>query len=368
MSVLLQIVPHLPPTISGVGDYALWLAEELRRAHDLHTRFVIGNPDWNGPPELNGFPVFKIAARSATALAELLAQSARPVVPLLLHYVGYGYQKRGCPFWLVRALEAWHHPSSVSYLPSSTIPRLVTMFHELYASGPIWASSFWTSPFQRGLAARVARISDRCWTNRRLSADELGRLAPAHLGRVEVFPVFSNFGEPKNSPPLRQRPAQAVMFGTFGRAVRSPALGLAAVRRACRHLGIERLIVVGGGEIQMNGDGVAIEKIGSVSAEQATRILACSRVGLLDYFDGYLGKSSIFAAYCSHGLAPVLLAPNESQPDGVEADRHFLVAQFLGQEVRVAEQQRIADAALAWYSSHTLARMSDAVAKAVSPK
>src|ERR1051326_8959918 len=81
MRVLVQIVPHLPPTISGVGDYALWLAEELRRSHDIHTRFVIGNPDWNGPPELNGFHVFKIPPRSATALAELLARSARPVVP-----------------------------------------------------------------------------------------------------------------------------------------------------------------------------------------------------------------------------------------------------------------------------------------------
>ena len=368
MTPLVQVVPHLPPTISGVGDYALWLAEELRGAHDIDTRFVVGNPKWSGPPEVNGFPVFKLESRAAKPFAQLLAQTASPVVPssrgpvfpLLLHYVGYGYQKRGCPFWLARGLEAWRREQGMR--------RLVTMFHELYASGPIWASSFWTSPFQRGLAASVARISDRCWTNRRLSADELGGLAPAHLGRVEVFPVFSNFGEPKNSPPLRQRPAQAVMFGTFGRAVRNTAQAQAAVSRACRHLGIEKLVVVGGDELLMNGGGVAVERIASLGPEQATRLLAGSRTGLLDYFDGYLGKSSIFAAYCSHGLAPVLLARNESQADGLEAGQHFLVAQFLGQEVRVAEQQRIADAALAWYSSHTLARMSDAIAKAVSPK
>jgi hypothetical protein len=242
------------------------------------------------------------------------------------------------------------------------------MFHELYASGPPWASSFWTSPFQRGLAARVARISDRCWTNRRLSADELGRLAPAHLGRMEVFPVFSNFGEPKNSPPLRERPAQAVMFGTFGRAVRSPTHGHAALSRASARLGIEKLVVVGGDQLLMNGGGVAVERIASLGPDQASHLLARSRIGLLDYFDGYLGKSGIFAAYCSHGLAPVLLARNESRADGLEAGQHFLVAGLLESEVRVAEQQRIADAALAWYSSHTLARMSDAVAKAVSPK
>src|SRR5439155_9802235 len=141
------------------------------------------------------------------------------------------------------------------------------------------------------------------------------------------------------------------------------AQGLAAVSRACRHLGVEKLVVVAGSAIQMNGDGVAVERIASLSAEQVTRLLARSRAGLLDYFDGYLGKSSIFAAYCSHGLAPVLLASNESQADGLEAGQHFLVAGFLEREVRVADQQRIADAALAWYSSHTLARMSDAVAK-----
>src|ERR1051326_8361469 len=186
MTPLVQVVPHLPPTISGVGDYALWLAEELRGAHDIDTRFVVGNPKWSGPPEVNGFPVFKLESRAAKPFAQLLAQTASPVVPssrgpvvpLLLHYVGYGYQKRGCPFWLARGLEAWRREQGMR--------RLVTMFHELYASGPIWASSFWTSPFQRGLAASVARISDRCWTNRRVSADELGGLAPAHLGRVEV--------------------------------------------------------------------------------------------------------------------------------------------------------------------------------------
>ena len=359
-SRLIQIVPHLPPTMSGVGDYAVLLAEELRRAHNVDTSFVIGNRDWNGPAAASGFRVRRLEARTAGSLVGALGEEPSAGASVLLQYSGYSFQKRGCPFWLVRGLEKWRRAGEGRWL--------ATMFHELYASGPMWASSFWTSLLQRNLAARLAWLSDRCWTNRRRSADELGRLASRHQSLVEVMPVFSNFGEPKVSSPLRERPAQAVMFGTFGRAVRNPAQGQAATSRACRLLGVEKLVIVGGGEVQLNGGKLAIERVASLSAEQAAQLLGQSRAGLLDYFDGYLGKSGIFAAYCSHGLAPVLLAPNDSRADGVHAGEHFLVAELLAGELPVADQQRIADAARHWYSGHDLTRTAKAVATALRPE
>src|SRR5437879_828476 len=148
MMEILQIVPRLPPTISGVGDYSFLLAQELRRAHDIETRFIVSDPSWedsteraeNGnrkvESELDGFPVYRLQRRSADQL--LFVLSAAGMAPtVLLHYVGYGYEKRGCPFWLVNGLEAWRKAQSSR--------RLVTMFHELFASGPPWRSSFWTS-------------------------------------------------------------------------------------------------------------------------------------------------------------------------------------------------------------------------------
>src|SRR5262245_27172908 len=52
---IIQIVPSFPPAVSGVGDYALLLANELRKAHNLHTRFIVGDSDWAGSPEADGF-------------------------------------------------------------------------------------------------------------------------------------------------------------------------------------------------------------------------------------------------------------------------------------------------------------------------
>ena len=48
MSEIIQIVPYLPPSISGVADYAYLLARELRAKHDIRTCFLVCDPGWNG--------------------------------------------------------------------------------------------------------------------------------------------------------------------------------------------------------------------------------------------------------------------------------------------------------------------------------
>ena len=53
---LVQIVPILPPAISGVGDNAALLAEALRSAHGVETRFIVGDPAWRDQREGSGFP------------------------------------------------------------------------------------------------------------------------------------------------------------------------------------------------------------------------------------------------------------------------------------------------------------------------
>src|SRR5438093_5969188 len=164
---LTQIVPGLPPVISGVGDYAYLLARQLRAAHDIHTRFVVCDARWQGAKDFEEFSVDRIRAQQSEELEKELGASGMPST-VLLHYVGYGYQKRGCPFWLVQALESWKK--------RDTNRRLVVMFHELYAFGPPWRSSFWTSPLQRGLTKSLALLSDHCVTNLKNSMQGLVRM------------------------------------------------------------------------------------------------------------------------------------------------------------------------------------------------
>jgi len=348
-------VPRLPPAICGVGDYACLLARQLRQAHDIHTRFLVCDPSWKGTGDgtIDGFHVDQIREQTVRDLLGYLSSEALPVT-VLLHYVGYSYQKRGCPVWLVEGLKRWRREQSHR--------RLVTMFHELYASGPIWSSAFWTRCLQRKLTTVVAGFSDCCLTNRMRSADELKRLTSRNAGFVGIFPVFSNFGELIDPLPLPQRPPQAIFFGGIGRSGGTRTQALASIQRACQYLGVAQLISVGCVVESSELAPVTVKNHSILEMAEASRLLSASRVGFLDYYDGYLGKSGIFAAYASHGVAPVLLTPNSSGSDGLLAGRDFLVAGLLNCGVSPHQQQEIAAAAFGWYGSHNLARTAEGFA------
>lgn len=197
-----SIVPRLTPAINGVGDYVLNLARQLRKDFGVQTHFIVGNASWLGASEIEGFPVSQVTDNSANALFEVL--SDRPF-PVLLHYVGYGYAKRGCPIWLVDGLQRWR-----SLYPQ---PSLITMFHEISASGPIWTSAFWLSSLQRNLATRLAQKSDRCITSKQLYSEIITQISKGKHSQVPFLPVFSNVGEPERVSPLSERQKQLIIFG-----------------------------------------------------------------------------------------------------------------------------------------------------------
>src|SRR3981081_3350476 len=89
---VLQIVPHLPGTFDGVGDYALNLAHALSADHGISTRFLVAGR--TSATSKDGFPV------TSGLNANLCAELARDHEHVILHYVNYGYQARGVPFLL----------------------------------------------------------------------------------------------------------------------------------------------------------------------------------------------------------------------------------------------------------------------------
>ena len=189
MRQVVQIVPRISPSQDGVGDYALILARELRASHDIDTLFLIGNPTQRSGREIDGFLIEYLGARREVGLVELLVKHAAN--PVLLNYVGPGYDRNSCPFWLLRGLRVW----------KQEVPQghLITMFHELYSEGPPWTRAFWTNPFQRQIAAGIARLSDVVRTNVGVMERRLERMVPALKGKVDCVPVFSNVGETEDS-------------------------------------------------------------------------------------------------------------------------------------------------------------------------
>ena len=103
LSTVISIVPRLPKAIDGVGDYALNLARQLRKDFNIQTQFIVGNPEWKGELEIEGFSISQVIDSNSNQLTALL--ECDRTSPVLLHYVGYGYAKRGCPVWLVDGIQ-----------------------------------------------------------------------------------------------------------------------------------------------------------------------------------------------------------------------------------------------------------------------
>src|SRR6266404_5944235 len=120
---LIAIVPRIPPVVDGVGDYALSLARLLRDNVGLTTQFIVTDPNWTGTDQVDGFEARRLSSHSTDELLNLLAEDSSAGGQVLLHYEGYGYATRGCPVWLVNAIERWRHANSER--------SLLTMFHEL---------------------------------------------------------------------------------------------------------------------------------------------------------------------------------------------------------------------------------------------
>ncbi|HEY3569719.1 MAG TPA: glycosyltransferase family 1 protein [Thermoanaerobaculia bacterium] len=313
MVSLLQIVPRLPPPEEGVGSYALCLERALA-GHGISTRFLTAEG----------------------GLIPSLEESEEEA--LLLHYANYGYQRRGCPFWMPGALRRWRRRGG---------RRLVTVFHEVYATGPPWRSSFWTQPFQQRIAAAVARASDALVTSLDLYVHRIGPAAAP--GKTSVTPVFSTVGEPPEVPPLSARARRMVLFG--GRGARGRAYGEARrdLVEACRSLGVEEIADVGppleGTEETV--DGIPIRRLGVLPAAEVGRLLLGSLAGFVAYPAYFLPKSSIFAAYCAHGVLPVQ-AWRRRSPAGGPAPV------WSG-----GDPQETAAAARAWYRGHSLERQAE---------
>ena len=350
---ILQIVPQLPPAISGVGDYAHLLARQLRAAHGIHTRFVVcGHGAAGGARRgLDGFPVREL---DAGELPRTLAAEGMPATALL-HYVGYGYEKRGCPAWLVNALSAWRGASSER--------RLATMFHELYAFGPPWSSAFWTSPIQKRIAARLARLSDACVTNMTRYANWLGARAPHHAGGIRALPVFSNVGEPAQVPAFDERPARLAVFGTPGWRRRAYTEHRDCLERVCAQLGLTEVVDIGPDCGVLPELAVRRVQKGSLSADELSREFLSCRAGFFSYPVPFLGKSGVFAAYAAHGLVPITHPANsEASEDGLQPSRHFILAASSSFAAGKETCPLVAGNAFAWYGAHGVGIHADAIA------
>ena len=284
--------------------------------------------------------VHYLATRDAKSLAGVLDQYDR----VLLHFSGYGYARRGLCHWLVDGLARWK--------AGATERRLVTVFHEVYATGPIWRSSFWTAGPQKRIAKDLARLSDAGFMTSEGGRDQLARLVPDL--QAELLPVFSNMGEPDAPPPLSNRSSRAIVFGGQGRRERVYA-ELAqtedAVARSLRQAGIIEILDMGPAmRVPEQIAGCPVKVLGPLSANEVSDALSDAQIGLIDYPGHVFTKSGIAAAYFAHRLAVVNTSSVGGFPPDLEDGEQFLRLETFAR--RSSALQEIADAGNTWYRPH----------------
>lgn len=359
MSTLLQIVPRVPGGIDGVGDYALTIAEKLRAKFGWNTLFATFQT--SSAVNAAGFEV--------VPLESLISGAARKYEHTLLHYVNYGFQKRGVPFRLLsilRRLRGQHHG------------KLVTIFHELYASGAPWGSAFWLQPLQIHLAKSVGRLSDACIVSSDNFLSELKRLVPT--AHVELHPVPSGLGEPSLSrDQIADRdPHCWTIIGGTGLAERSLRSFRQLLPRIPESVAPRKLFVLGGVDNpatrSMLGElGVESDYRFRVTAADASEILSTCSFAWFNYFHrpdvetSVILKSSAFSAACAHAVIPVF--PHRGSAVSLDGDRlpgpFFIEADRCEIPDAPARPQVAADI-YAWYQSHASSQhLIQGIAKAL---
>lgn len=347
---IITIVPRLPPLIDGVGDYALQLAQVLRTQHQIETEFIVCDPSWQGTVP---FPVQVLTADAATELFDRLCRSSASIV--LFQLSGYGYHKWSLYGWIVDALQRWQRQYGNQV-------QLVTMFHELHQ--PMgrrpWRHRFWFGPEQKALIKRLSRSSDVVLTNCAAYAIALAQLSGGRHSDIPVLPVFSNIPVPERLPRLADRPRRLVVFGLDGTRARVYNQVIDAVNAFCVQFGIESVVDIG---VPTGLDLAArlvvpVVEMGYQSPESVSELLGQAIAGWTLYDANLLSKSGIFAAYCAHGLIPIVTSPIPLAPGfGEDEVPPYLPINAPHQvDGRLSDPvlQLLADRASYWYQSHTL--------------
>jgi hypothetical protein len=304
------------------------------------------------PPQQTG-GVFDFACKlkeaigqDAVRLVHLSKENAAdwkvgPGESVVLQLSGYGFDKRGAPLWLLRAIEKRR----------MHIRTLGVFFHELYAFGPPWSSSFWLSPVQRHIARRLAELSDFWMTSREGSAQWLRRFAGDK--HHAVLPVFSTIGVPDSL--AQARLPKVVVFGSAGlRQATYQAAGdklFAWTRQASleiHDIGAPITDTRMAETLRANG----VIQHGRLNDREIRRLMQDARFGLLAYPVEYVAKSSVFAAYCAHGMCPLLISSNYAQADGLVAGSHYLPG--VPDAGDLSQAASIGQAAWRWYQPHDL--------------
>lgn len=355
---IIQILPKQPFfSGGGIGGYALTLAEQLHKSHKIFTTFLSYSEldsHNNIPEEIAGdeFRCLQVNLQDQehfySLLSALLAEDAKVII---LHYIP-GY------YYLLKPLQK---------IKKQYKSKLLIMFHEGIAP--------------RGIRGNIKDAVRSILTNKdnksSVAAREFAQIADAVLTSNYAYQsclkkwvddpicisIHSSIGEPQYIPPLEERKRRMIVFGAVSSRKRVYQKSLDKLFVSCYNLGIEEIYEIGSGEMKLPElKEINLHKIGEQPREVISKLMLNSWAGFIDYHPAYLSKSSIWAAYCSHGLIPICSQSSPTVSDGLEVNKNYLSPSVRMKSLTFTKLQSIANSAHKWYNSHNLCENAKVIA------
>ena len=351
---VIQIVPLRPNRPDGIGDYGTSLAQAMLQRAEVNSIFVSGTPAGMEQVRPDGWQTIAVPRRTGRALTELLSQLCRSgdVAAVIVHVSGYGYQKRGVPFWLLEGIRGWRQMHGRC--------RLLGIFHELFATGRVWNSSFWLSKAQEYTTRAIWNACDGGITTTAPYYRQLALWRPNAERLLRTMPVFSNVGEPMSVPAPDDRSPRLAVFGRAGtgqNVYEKPFHCMSEL--IVKMLDVSEVIDMGTrtSKPPERLGRAPIRVLGQLPPELVSEQLRSCRYGLLNYDVARLEKSGVFAAYAVHGVIPVCIGSEAGPPLGLEEGKHFMRWPLS----RAADLRSMQEKLMEWYHGHSIARHADVV-------
>ncbi len=302
---------------------------------------------------MDQFPVHRLDNHTVQGVLERLPEN---ISTIFLQYSNYPYLlgKLDAPIWLVDALRVLKRKGV----------RIVVMFHELptLRYRRVRCPNF----VQRRVSLGLAQVADVVVTNNAAFQQTLARWTKS---TVHCVPNFSTIGELDQITPLSEHKRSLVVFGSSDRT-RVYRNNTETLNHICHTLNIDTLYEVGRPvEWDHKGLDVNVVKTGFLSATDVSALLAESMAGIFDYrrFPNNLAKTTVYAAYCSHGLLPICNGDGLKSQDKTVANHHYVVTSSLSAFAQSSSLQAIDDNAYAHYRTRTLAQSASKFAKLLYP-
>jgi hypothetical protein len=344
---IVHITPALPPTINGLGDFSKILVDNLEEAGFTKNTFLVVD---------KGESAAIIEDEIIEFTKESLLQQLESLNPdtILLHYVGYAYQKHGMPFYLYQVLKKYKTNYSC---------KILIFFHELYSTSynPL-SLPFYSSYLQKKLVKQLYGLSFVTFTNCQVYQIILQNLLGKTRSNNICTGIYSNIPDHLYDPSIKKRDTLMVVFGSVSR--RNAVYQSSGFANFLRKTNIEEIVDIGPGTIAFNNSSVRFVAKGALRFDEVAPILNRARFGAIEYPAEILGKSGIFSAYTAFAVIPVNVSMGKKKlyDSLVEGKNYFNLKSALVP----ADFDKIEKDIKEWYNTRSTKQISKVVANILS--